>query len=45
MPKVQVKLDKQEDHVVRLYMVAHDLNSKEAAIKYIIKLADVLKVS
>lgn len=37
MAKIQLDLSKEEDKIVEVYKLAHDLNSKQEAIKQMIR--------
>lgn len=37
MAKIQIELSKEEDKIVEVYKLVHDLNTKQAAIKQMIR--------
>lgn len=37
MAKIQIDLSKEEDKIVEVYKIVHDLNSKQKAIKQMIR--------
>jgi hypothetical protein len=37
MTKIQINLDKEEDKIVEVYKIAHDLKTKEEGIKKMIR--------
>lgn len=37
MPKIQIELSKEEDKIVEVYKLVHDLNTKQEAIKQMVR--------